>query len=198
MLCMQVLSSHFANKSLNQFTESYFVLVMSRTSGMHKVSRSYLNHSFSRMGRCIINLRSWTRTSDLILSSWSNRYIIFLRFIILIKNIHESCQGLPWFSASNVISNISSNLAIGATISHVLLWYGKDIIESIRQHRVSSFSFKVAKKIADWWTDFSTRRVKTPILTWPRWRSEFRASFEIVFSFLLFLRSTQKSPCGGI
>ena len=32
-------------------------------------------------------------------------------------------------------------MSIGATVMHVLLWYGKDIIEVIRKYRVSSFLF---------------------------------------------------------
>ncbi|KAJ7765937.1 hypothetical protein DFH07DRAFT_810241 [Mycena maculata] len=45
-------------------------------------------------------------------------------------------QGLPWFVSSQVLSNIGTNLSIGATITHVVLWYGKDILEVIRQYRV--------------------------------------------------------------
>lgn len=45
--------------------------------------------------------------------------------------------GLPWFAASNLIWKIGGNLAIGATISHVLIWYGRDIVEVIRKYRVS-------------------------------------------------------------
>ena len=49
-------------------------------------------------------------------------------------------KGLPWFASSGVINYIGSNLSIGATITHVLLWYGKDIIGVIRNYRVS-FSY---------------------------------------------------------
>jgi len=45
--------------------------------------------------------------------------------------------GLPWFASSQVISKVGWNLAIGATITHVLIWYGKEILEVIRQYRVS-------------------------------------------------------------
>ncbi|KAF9494717.1 OPT oligopeptide transporter [Pleurotus eryngii] len=37
--------------------------------------------------------------------------------------------GLPWFASSQVPTEIGSNLAIGATITHVVIWYGKDIIK---------------------------------------------------------------------
>lgn len=49
-------------------------------------------------------------------------------------------QGLPWFASSQVLTKIGSNLAIGATVMHVILWYGKDIIEVIRKYRVSESS----------------------------------------------------------
>lgn len=47
-------------------------------------------------------------------------------------------QGLPWFASSQVIAKMGHSLAIGATITHVFLWYGKDIVEVIRKHRASS------------------------------------------------------------
>lgn len=43
--------------------------------------------------------------------------------------------GLPFFASSQVLTKIGSNLAIGATIVHVILWYGKDIIEVVRKER---------------------------------------------------------------
>ncbi|KAJ6476707.1 peptide transporter MTD1 [Mycena vitilis] len=44
-------------------------------------------------------------------------------------------QGLPWFASSQVLTKIGTNLSIGATITHVVLWYGKDIIQVIKQYR---------------------------------------------------------------
>ncbi|KAJ7362521.1 peptide transporter MTD1 [Mycena albidolilacea] len=44
-------------------------------------------------------------------------------------------QGLPWFASSQVLTKIGTNLSIGATITHVVLWYGRDIIEVIRRYR---------------------------------------------------------------
>lgn len=48
-------------------------------------------------------------------------------------------KGLPWFASSQVINRISSNLAIGATITHVLVWYGRDIIDVIKKYRVRAY-----------------------------------------------------------
>ena len=45
--------------------------------------------------------------------------------------------GLPWFAGTNLLWKIGGNLAIGATITHVFIWYGKDIVEVIRKYRVS-------------------------------------------------------------
>ena len=45
--------------------------------------------------------------------------------------------GLPWFASSQVIAKIGANMAIGATITHVFVWYGKDIINVIKKYRVS-------------------------------------------------------------
>ncbi|KAJ7260312.1 peptide transporter MTD1 [Mycena haematopus] len=45
-------------------------------------------------------------------------------------------QGLPWFASSQVLTKIGTNLSIGATLTHVVLWYGKDIIEVIQRYRV--------------------------------------------------------------
>ncbi|KAK7046341.1 peptide transporter MTD1 [Favolaschia claudopus] len=44
-------------------------------------------------------------------------------------------QGLPWFASSQVLTKIGTNLSIGATITHVVLWYGKDIIHVIKRYR---------------------------------------------------------------
>ena len=58
-------------------------------------------------------------------------------------------KGLPWFPSSAVIANIGANMSIGATIMHVLLWYGRDIIQVIRKYRVSnsvSFFLSLSKK----------------------------------------------------
>ncbi|TFK37217.1 peptide transporter MTD1 [Crucibulum laeve] len=66
-------------------------------------------------------------------------------------------QGLPWFASSQVLTKIGANLAIGATIMHVLLWYGKDIIEVIRKYRAGEnydphlAKMKVYPEVPMWW-----------------------------------------------
>ncbi|TCD60776.1 hypothetical protein EIP91_009533, partial [Steccherinum ochraceum] len=65
--------------------------------------------------------------------------------------------GLPWFASSQVLTKIGANLAIGATITHVLVWYGKDIIEVIRQERRGESSdphrekMRVYPEVPMWW-----------------------------------------------
>ncbi|KAJ7760820.1 peptide transporter MTD1 [Mycena maculata] len=66
-------------------------------------------------------------------------------------------QGLPWFASSNVLYSIGANLSIGATIMHVLLWYGKDILEVIRLYRAGDdydphlAKMKVYPEVPMWW-----------------------------------------------
>jgi OPT family oligopeptide transporter len=65
--------------------------------------------------------------------------------------------GLPWFASSQVLTKIGANMAIGATIMHVILWYGKDIIEVIRKYRAGESydphlaKMKVYKEVPMWW-----------------------------------------------
>ncbi|KAJ7692434.1 peptide transporter MTD1 [Mycena rosella] len=66
-------------------------------------------------------------------------------------------QGLPWFASSQVLTKIGTNLSIGATITHVILWYGKDIIEVIRRYRAGDAydphlaKMKVYPEVPMWW-----------------------------------------------
>ncbi|RDB18213.1 Oligopeptide transporter 9 [Hypsizygus marmoreus] len=66
-------------------------------------------------------------------------------------------EGLPWFASSQVLSKIGSNLAIGATIMHVLVWYGKDIIDVIKKFRAGEnydphlTKMKVYREVPMWW-----------------------------------------------
>ncbi|TFK24179.1 peptide transporter MTD1 [Coprinopsis marcescibilis] len=66
-------------------------------------------------------------------------------------------QGLPWFASSQVLAKIGHNLAIGATITHVLIWYGKDIVSAIRKHRAGQSydphlsKMKVYPEVPFWW-----------------------------------------------
>lgn len=54
---------------------------------------------------------------------------------LLLDEAKLAAVGLPWFAASQVIYKIGANLAIGATIVHVIIWYGKDIIAAIKKER---------------------------------------------------------------
>lgn len=62
-----------------------------------------------------------------------------------------------------MIADIGYNMSIGATVSHVLVWYGKDIIEIIKKYKVSfsSFLLRVRLIVAIFYT---IRRVKFTIL----------------------------------
>ncbi|KAJ7643023.1 peptide transporter MTD1 [Mycena polygramma] len=66
-------------------------------------------------------------------------------------------QGVPWFSSSQVLNKIGTNLSIGATITHVVLWYGKDIIQVIKQYRAGDAydphlaKMKVYPEVPMWW-----------------------------------------------
>ena len=65
--------------------------------------------------------------------------------------------GLPWYASSQVLTKIGSNLAIGATIVHVFLWYGRDIIDMIRKERAGISvdphreKMKVYNEVPMWW-----------------------------------------------
>ncbi|PPQ75716.1 hypothetical protein CVT24_002577 [Panaeolus cyanescens] len=65
--------------------------------------------------------------------------------------------GVPWFASSQVISKIGFNMAIGATVTHVFVWYGKDIVEVIRKYRAGETydphlaKMKVYPEVPMWW-----------------------------------------------
>lgn len=75
MICMQVSFPPFnylsilLTKKKKKKTELHSALVTQPILGMDKTSHSYPNLCFSRMERCMINLRFWIRISDLILPS---------------------------------------------------------------------------------------------------------------------------------
>ncbi|KAJ6456278.1 peptide transporter MTD1 [Mycena vitilis] len=56
-----------------------------------------------------------------------------------------------------VLNKIGTNLSIGATITHVVLWYGKDIIQVIKQYRAGDeydrhlAKMKVYPEVPMWW-----------------------------------------------
>ncbi|KAF6765569.1 OPT oligopeptide transporter protein-domain-containing protein [Ephemerocybe angulata] len=66
-------------------------------------------------------------------------------------------QGLPWFASSQVIGRIAVNLSVGVTFTHVLLWYGKDILDVINKYRRGENydphfeKMKVYAEVPMWW-----------------------------------------------
>ncbi|GAA6063037.1 hypothetical protein JCM10212_001016 [Sporobolomyces blumeae] len=44
-------------------------------------------------------------------------------------------QGLPWYAASNAVYYVGCNLAIGATLTHVALWYWRPILQAFKSYR---------------------------------------------------------------
>ncbi|KAJ6631858.1 peptide transporter MTD1 [Mycena sp. CBHHK59/15] len=66
-------------------------------------------------------------------------------------------QGLPWFAGSQVLTKIGTNLSIGATLTHVILWYGKDIIKVIKKYRAGEnydphlAKMRVYPEVPMWW-----------------------------------------------
>ncbi|KAF8993551.1 peptide transporter MTD1 [Cyathus striatus] len=76
---------------------------------------------------------------------------------LLLDHAKLAEQGLPWFASSQVLTKIGDNLAIGATIVHVLIWYGKDMIEIIKKYRAGEIydphlaKMKVYREVPMWW-----------------------------------------------
>ncbi|KAH8114070.1 peptide transporter MTD1 [Phellopilus nigrolimitatus] len=65
--------------------------------------------------------------------------------------------GLPYFASSQVLTLIGANLAIGATIMHVIIWYGRDILDVIKKERSGEVvdphraKMKVYAEVPMWW-----------------------------------------------
>ncbi|GJN93053.1 hypothetical protein Rhopal_006098-T1 [Rhodotorula paludigena] len=47
-------------------------------------------------------------------------------------------HGLPWYAASNAVYYLGCNLAIGATLTHVGIWYWRPILNAIKGFRTRS------------------------------------------------------------
>ncbi|GAA6013368.1 hypothetical protein JCM10207_000871 [Rhodosporidiobolus poonsookiae] len=47
-------------------------------------------------------------------------------------------QGLPWYAASNAIYYLGCNFAIGATLTHVAIWYWRPILNAVKGFRERS------------------------------------------------------------
>ncbi|KAJ7786495.1 OPT oligopeptide transporter [Mycena metata] len=64
-------------------------------------------------------------------------------------------QGLPWFSASYAISKIGSSLSLGATVTHMLIWNGKQVWDALKQGRKCEDphykKMQVYDEVPFWW-----------------------------------------------
>ncbi|KAJ7103354.1 OPT oligopeptide transporter [Mycena belliarum] len=66
-------------------------------------------------------------------------------------------QGLPWFSASYTIAKIGSSLSFGATITHMIIWNGKQVWEALRSGQRGEcqdahyLKMKVYDEVPFWW-----------------------------------------------
>ena len=137
------------------------------------------------MGRGIINLRFWTKISGLILASSQNRYnYLFLFRTVILYMCWRKSSGIA------LVCKFSSNQQDWFESSyrrhdHPCVFMVWKRYRWCYQEVPSQFlSLEGSTKTADWRTDF--RLMKTTILTWPRWRSVFRAS-PIHFPSLLII-----------
>ncbi|KAI5475579.1 hypothetical protein MNV49_001135 [Pseudohyphozyma bogoriensis] len=66
-------------------------------------------------------------------------------------------QGLPWYAPSNAIYYLGCNLAIGATITHVFLWFMPSMINAFKEYRSGTQpdphyqKMLVYKEVPMWW-----------------------------------------------
>jgi OPT family oligopeptide transporter len=64
-------------------------------------------------------------------------------------------QGLPWYSASNVIAQVATSLSFGATITHMALWNGKQVWDAMKAGRNCTDphyeKMKAYKEVPYWW-----------------------------------------------
>ncbi|PFH46431.1 hypothetical protein AMATHDRAFT_77677 [Amanita thiersii Skay4041] len=66
-------------------------------------------------------------------------------------------QGLPYYSASQLLFKISRTMYIGAAVTHFILWHAKTVWEIIRDSRKRECpdphyqKMKVYKEISNWW-----------------------------------------------
>ncbi|KAF8526881.1 OPT oligopeptide transporter [Hysterangium stoloniferum] len=66
--------------------------------------------------------------------------------------------GQPWLSGSSVIFNLGITLAIGATFTHIALWYGKDLLSAAMDYFKGTpvndphyLKMKIYKEVPLWW-----------------------------------------------
>lgn len=66
-------------------------------------------------------------------------------------------QGLPWFSASYTIAKIGTSLSFGATITHMVLWNGKQVWDALKTGQRGEcqdphyLKMKVYNEVPFWW-----------------------------------------------
>ncbi|BGP19367.1 hypothetical protein JCM10213v2_007456 [Rhodosporidiobolus nylandii] len=61
-------------------------------------------------------------------------------------------QGLPWYAASNAMYYLGCNFAIGATLTHVGLWYWRPMLNAVKAFRTRSIDdphFQSMRKYAE-------------------------------------------------
>ncbi|KAL5526996.1 hypothetical protein ACEPAF_8725 [Sanghuangporus sanghuang] len=88
-------------------------------------------------------------------SRYDQLLILDDRFLLDEQKLEQ--VGLPYFASSQVLTKIGSSLAIGATIVHVFLWYGRDVINVIKKERSGESvdphraKMKVYPEVRMWW-----------------------------------------------
>ncbi|KAJ7597691.1 OPT oligopeptide transporter [Mycena floridula] len=66
-------------------------------------------------------------------------------------------QGLPWFAGTQVVAKIGASLSFGATITHMIIWNGKQVYDSIKEGRANGIQdahyekMKVYNEVPFWW-----------------------------------------------
>ncbi|EIN10286.1 OPT oligopeptide transporter [Punctularia strigosozonata HHB-11173 SS5] len=66
-------------------------------------------------------------------------------------------QGLPWFAATQTVAKIGASLSFGATITHMILWNGKQVWDAVKTSRQGAIKdahyekMKVYKEVPQWW-----------------------------------------------
>ncbi|KAJ6621184.1 OPT oligopeptide transporter protein-domain-containing protein [Mycena sp. CBHHK59/15] len=62
-------------------------------------------------------------------------------------------QGLPWFSATYTIAKIGGSLSFGATVTHMILWNGKQVWEALKtgQRGECQDPHYLKMKVPFWW-----------------------------------------------
>ncbi|KAG7087781.1 hypothetical protein E1B28_013722 [Marasmius oreades] len=68
-----------------------------------------------------------------------------------------SDYGLPWFTTSAAIAKIGSSISLGASVTHILIWYSKTVWKAIRDGRKGGIvdahyeKMKVYSEVPYWW-----------------------------------------------